>query len=86
MPLPIVRLGDTSTHGGAVVTAATRTLAEGAPVARMGDLFACPKHGVKPIVGGSTKTLVEGAPVARLGDKVACGAVLLPTSTKTGMN
>jgi len=86
MSLPVARLGDTSTHGGAVITSALRTDVEGQPVARMGDLFLCPKHGVKPIVSGSTQTFVEGAPVARLGDKVACGAILMPNTPKTGMN
>jgi uncharacterized Zn-binding protein involved in type VI secretion len=78
-----IRQGDTSTHGGVVITASANGFGEGPPVARLGDLLACPKHGLKPIVSGSDKALLNGIPVARMGDKAACGAVLLSTATRT---
>jgi uncharacterized Zn-binding protein involved in type VI secretion len=83
MAIPLIRLGDTSTHGGVVVTASADGFGEGPPVARLGDLLVCPKHGTKPIVSGSGKALLNGRPVARMGDKAACGAVLISTATKT---
>ena len=53
MPL-IIRLGDTSSHGGAVVSSAAHWRCEGQLIARKGDLFACPipGHGINPIVEG----------------------------------
>lgn len=77
--MKVVRLGDTSSHGGAVISAASRTYLAGVRVARKGDLHACPipGHGVTPIVTGAEGCLVEGQPVAREGDVAGCGAVLV---------
>lgn len=82
MPL-WVRLGDTSSHGGAVTTSASKTLCEGALVAREGDILSCPIHGPNPIVGHSQKYMVEGKFVARHGDATACGASLVSGATKS---
>jgi uncharacterized Zn-binding protein involved in type VI secretion len=76
MPL-IARLGDTSSHGGAIVTAAAKTLCEGALVARETDILDCPIHGPNPIVGHSARMKCEGLFVARHGDATACGATLV---------
>ena len=81
MPL-IVRLGDTSDHGGAVVTSAARWRCEGALIARRTDLLDCPIHGPQPIVEGSSKWLCEGLPIARHGDHAACGAALISGAVK----
>lgn len=85
MPL-IVRLGDTSSHGGAVITAASKSFAEGARIARVGDILLCPVHGPQPIVEGSGNSLCEGANIARHGDAVACGATLISGASKTPVN
>ncbi len=47
---PQARLGDVSSHGGVIITSAVRTMVNGIPVARMGDLHVCPipGHGVTP--------------------------------------
>lgn len=82
MPL-IVRLGDTSSHGGAVVTSASRTYCENALIAREGDILDCPIHGPNPIVGHSNKLMVEDKFVARHGDATACGAALISGAVKT---
>lgn len=82
---PIAKMGDMTSHGGVIISGAARTLVEGVPVARMGDLHACPiqGHAVNPIISGSPSTLVEGAPVARMGDMTACGATIISSSTTT---
>ena len=82
MAAPQARLGDTSSHGGTIVTGAQRTLLDGKPAARMGDLHSCPIpfHGVTQIVQGASKTLIEGQPAARMGDAVGCGAVIVTGS------
>lgn len=83
MPL-IVRLGDTSSHGGVVVSSASHWRCEGALIARKGDMFSCPLpgHGVNAIVEGSAKWKCEGEPIARHGDHTACGAALISGAVK----
>lgn len=85
MPL-VVRLGDSGTHGGAVVTSASKSYAEGSLIARQGDIYACPLHGPNAITGGSPDTICEGAAVARHGDSTACGASLISGASKTYCN
>jgi len=88
MARPQARLGDISSHGGVIITGAIRTVVNGRPVARMGDLHACPipGHGVTPIVTGSLDTVTEMMPNARLGDVTACGAVIVTGSLDTDDN
>ncbi len=76
MPL-IIRLGDTSTHGGQVVTSASKWQCEGALIARLGDMLACPLHGINPIIESSETWFCEGAGIAREGDKTLCQAELI---------
>ena len=85
MGKPVARLGDTTNHGGTIVTGSTGTIVNGKPVARMGDLHACPRkgHGLTRIVSGSTTTLIEGKPTARMGDTTGCGAVIVTASPDT---
>lgn len=81
MPL-IARLGDTGTHGGSIISSASKWKCEGALIARRGDIYACPIHGPNPIVEGSGLWRCEGAPVARHGDATACGATLISGASK----
>ncbi len=85
MGKPQARMGDATSHGGLIVTGAMRTFVNGRPVARMGDLHACPipGHSVNPIVTGSLDTFTEGRPNARIGDVTACGAVIVTGSLNT---
>lgn len=76
MGQPIACLGDTSSHGGQIVTASGTFSVMGQPVARVGDRFDCPKHGKQTIVSGSSTHLDEGKPVAHVGSQVSCGAVI----------
>ena len=82
MPL-IARRGDTSTHGGTIVTSASKTLCEGELVAREGDILDCPIHGPNPIVEHSEKLFVEGKQVARQGDLAQCGAALVSGAVRS---
>lgn len=72
----IIRLGDSGTHGGSVITASPDVWAEGQRVARVGDTYNCPTHGPNPIVTGSPNTTANGQAIARVGDSTACGATL----------
>jgi uncharacterized Zn-binding protein involved in type VI secretion len=81
-------MGDISSHGGVIITGALRTMVNGRPAARMGDLHACPipGHGVTPIVAGSLDTSTEGMPDACIGDVTACGAVIVTGSRNSNDN
>lgn len=79
MTAPVCRLGDVSSHGGAIVTASPNTLANSLGVARTGDLLDCPIHGPSPLIGTSP-VLVNGALSVKVGDTAACGAVMIAGS------
>lgn len=74
----IIVLGDTTDHGGKVITAGSTADTNGFPWARMGDMVSCPKcKGVFPIAEGDANFISDGAAVAYDGCKVACGAKLI---------
>ncbi len=88
MAKPQARMGDMSSHGGVIITGAARTVVNGKPVARIGDLHACPMpfHGVTSIITGSEDTMTEGKPNARIGDMTGCGAVIVTGSPNCNDN
>jgi uncharacterized Zn-binding protein involved in type VI secretion len=79
MPLPIVRLGDPTSHGGKVISASTTHLIGGIGIARVGDKVICPisGHGVNAIVEGAATCLIGGRMVALHGHHSACGCSLI---------
>jgi len=80
----VIRLGDATSHGGAVVSvAATHHTVDGVPVARIGDLCSCPKkgHGPCTIVEGDPHYTVDGIPVAFEGHRTSCGATLIASAS-----
>ncbi len=78
MGQPIIVLGDTTDHGGKVITAGSTADTNGFPWARKGDMVSCPKcKGVFPIAQGDPNFISDGAPVAYAGCSVACGAKLI---------
>jgi uncharacterized Zn-binding protein involved in type VI secretion len=84
MSRPFIVLGDTTNHGGQVITAAGTSDTGGRRIACLGDQVQCPNHGVTPIVSGDSSVVIDGRPVARQGDKTACGATLLASQTFSG--
>ncbi|NRR34128.1 PAAR domain-containing protein [Oxalobacteraceae bacterium] len=79
MALPIIRLGDPTSHGGKVITASPSHSIGGIGIARVGDKIACPMpgHGVNAIVEGSPTYLIGGRMVALQGHHGACGCSLI---------
>ncbi len=78
----VARLGDTSSHGGEIVSAAKKSMHEGKAIARVGDVFDCPAHGPNPILSGFRFFFVEGRQAARIGSVTQCGAVIRPCAAK----
>jgi uncharacterized Zn-binding protein involved in type VI secretion len=74
---PVIRLGDKTSHGGAVLEASPHSDSGGIAIARLGDKTSCPIHGNGTIASGDMTMIVDGKPVARNGDKTSCGATLI---------
>ena len=82
----IIRLGDSTTHGGMVIQASSQMTIEGKPAALVGDLVSCPipSHGDNPIIEGSQYMIFEGKAVAVDGCKTACGCALISSLPSVG--
>ncbi len=79
MPVPAARMGDSTSHGGTIVSGFPTVLIGGMPAARLTDMHACPMvtgivpHVGGPIVGpGAPTVLIGGLPAARVGDMATC--------------
>ena len=86
MSRPVILVGDTTDHGGTVISGAAMSDVDGRKIARVGDQVTCPRKGhgrVTTIVTGDPTCLIDGAPVARHGDKTACGATLIASQSVT---
>ena len=78
----IVRLDDTTDHGGKVINSIPHTNLNGKPIAGKGNLVFCPLcKGEFPIIEGSDTYRVNGTPVALDGMKTACGARLIASAS-----
>jgi uncharacterized Zn-binding protein involved in type VI secretion len=78
--IDLIRLGDTTNHGGEVITASETMRYQGVSVARKGDEVKCPGHpDVHPnlILEGDSKITDKGIPIARHGHKASCGCSLI---------
>jgi uncharacterized Zn-binding protein involved in type VI secretion len=84
MTRPFVVLGDTTDHGGAVITAAGTSDIGGQAIACVGDKVRCPRHGITTITSGDSTVVIDGRPVARHGDKTECGATLVAAQAVSG--
>lgn len=73
----LIRLGDKTSHHGAVAEASQFSDSGGQPIARVGDKVSCPIHGNTTISSGDATLIIDGKPAARHGDKTACGATLI---------
>lgn len=87
MGKPLIVLGNSTSHGGTVISAASASDTGGVQIARMGDMVACPRcSGVYPIAQGDASLIIDGAPAAYDGCLTACGATLIsnqmPTTTE----
>ena len=73
-----IRLGDSTSHGGKVISASSLYVVHGIAVAQEGDMTLCPKcKGTFPILPTSSSSLNHGKTLAFEGTKTACGASLI---------
>ncbi|MBP0630867.1 MULTISPECIES: PAAR domain-containing protein [unclassified Cupriavidus] len=72
--------GDSTSHGGKILTGSDRIKVNGRRAARQGDLVSCPIHGENRIIGGSTRLTDGSVPLACGGHETECGSVLIATS------
>ncbi|MGZ2749948.1 PAAR domain-containing protein [Burkholderia stagnalis] len=84
MGFSFIREGDSTSHGGRVLTCDPTNTVDGKPLALLGDMVACPRcKGVFPIakVKGELHMSFNGRPVASEGDMTACGATLIASQS-----
>ncbi len=83
----IVRLGDTSSHGGNMVSATGLFKVNGKIVCVHGDMHSCPikDHGTTA-VSSSNSLKSNGKSVIRVGDSAGCGASISSGSPDTVTN
>lgn len=77
--IDLVLVGDSTDHGGKVITASETMKFGGRFVARKGDQVSCPKHDISPnlIIDGDETMTDDGVPVARHGYRAMCGCRLI---------
>ena len=80
----LIVVGDSTSHGGTVISGSGTMTIAGKAIARLGDKVNCPKlypskrpHGVNAIVEGEGGYIVDGQPVALEGHKTECGCTLI---------
>lgn len=75
----VARLGDATSHGGAITVGIPTIRIYGQPIAVAGiSIATCSLlHGASPLASGSASVLAYGAPVSRLGDCTGCGAQVI---------
>lgn len=74
----VIRLGDTTSHGGEVISASATLKALGKAVALDGDMTFCPQCKNKfPIIVNQSDRKHNGKRVAYQTDRAACGATLI---------
>ena len=69
MTRALIRIGDSTSHGGTVTQASTTMRSEdGRGFARVGDTVTCPRCGTNAIATGDPTFILDDRPVAREGD------------------
>jgi len=81
----LILVGDPTSHGGVVLSGSpTSTLGDDLkPIARLGDLVDCPRHGTNKIIEGAANYTINGIPAALEGHHTECGSVLIATGSSS---
>jgi uncharacterized Zn-binding protein involved in type VI secretion len=80
----IIVVGDSTDHGGKVISGSSLHTVDGIPIARLGDEVDCPQyypggkpHGVNKIITSHPTVKVGGVAVAVEGSLTECGCKLI---------
>ncbi|MDN7718085.1 MULTISPECIES: PAAR domain-containing protein [Burkholderia] len=92
MALPIIVVGDTTSHGGRVISGSDIHTIGGKAIARLHDLVDCPEkypdgksHGINKIIEAHSTLTIGGERVALHGHHTECGCILIgSTATQVG--
>lgn len=78
----LVLLGDSTSHGGKVISASSNITVDGKKAALIGDLVSCPiyGHGNNPIVEGAPHRTLNGRAVVVDGCKCLCGCTVISSA------
>lgn len=76
-----VLLGDSTSHGGKVITASSSYDIDGRPAALLHDLVSCPEHGDNPIIEASDSLLDEDRPIVVDRCRTRCGSYVIAGSS-----
>ena len=73
-----VRLGDSSDHGGKMISAGSTVVVNGVPMCVDQDMHSCPipYHGITPVTASSSVKSTDGKRVIKVGDVAGCGAII----------
>jgi uncharacterized Zn-binding protein involved in type VI secretion len=84
MSLKIITVGDSTDHGGKVISGSPTRDINGKPIARKGDMVMCPQvypggkpHGPNKIITGHSTVTVDGIEVAVENCMTECGSKLI---------
>lgn len=87
MSMQIIVVGDSTDHGGKVISGSPTRDIDGKAIARRGDQVSCPQlypggkpHGINKIITGHNAVTVDGVPVAIHGSTTECGCKLIGRS------
>lgn len=72
MGQPAARVGDSTLHGGKVLSGHPTVIIGGLPAAHVGAAHICPIHPSGPVSSGSDKVIIGGKAAARMQDFAAC--------------
>jgi uncharacterized Zn-binding protein involved in type VI secretion len=82
----VIRVGDSTSHGGEVMTGQEKSRVMDRAVACVGDRCTCPMCGRHDcvIVEGDPDVQINGKAVAFDGHKTSCGVTLISSMTSSG--
>jgi uncharacterized Zn-binding protein involved in type VI secretion len=90
MTLLIILVGDTTSHGGEVITGSSTHTIGNRQIARLHDLVDCPQtypdgrpHGVNKIIEAHPTFTIGGQRVALHGHHTECGCTLIGSGSAT---
>ncbi|MCR0998773.1 PAAR domain-containing protein [Serratia rubidaea] len=82
--LGVIRIGDSTTHGGTVMEGSVGVRFMGKEVACLGDKVSCPVHGITYISEGDVGSRINGKSLALHGHRCGCGCLLITSLPNAG--